>query len=137
MRIALVDGSAASRGLLRTLLQRLGHADIVEMRTGSEALTRLEQAPFDLVFVDESLPEMDGLTCVRRIRALGGSPRLVLCLAEATKSVVVEAVRAGANHYLVKPVTMEALTDRLGRLAWPACAPLPATAGLRAVAQPS
>lgn len=119
MRIALIDAAVSSRGLLGSLLRRLGHGDVVEMRSGTEAQSRLSQEPFDLIFVDESLPEMDGATCVRRIRALGGSPRVVLCVSEATKANIVEAVRAGANHYLVKPVTIEALTDRLGRLAWP------------------
>jgi two-component system chemotaxis response regulator CheY len=102
---------------ISSLIQGLGINDIVEAGDGEEAMRKLqENMPLDLIMLDWNMPVMDGLTFLKKVRADASfkNVKIIMCTSESEKTRVVEALKAGANNYLVKPFTPEALKEKLG-----------------------
>jgi two-component system chemotaxis response regulator CheY len=117
MKILLVDDSATMRRIQKTQLSGLGISDVVEAGDGSEAMDKLkDNMPIDIIMLDWNMPVMDGFTFLQKVREDGTfkSVKIIMCTSESEKSRVVEALKAGANNYLVKPFTPEALKEKLG-----------------------
>ncbi|MEB3264833.1 MAG: ATP-binding protein [Synechococcus sp.] len=111
-RILLVDDVAVNRKLAARLLERLGcRADAVA--SGAEAIQAIAAAPrpYELVFMDVQMPEMDGYEATRRIRALPGAtqPRIVAMTAHARPEDRRSCLEAGMDDFLSKPISQEAL----------------------------
>jgi two-component system chemotaxis response regulator CheY len=117
MKIMLVDDSVTMRRIQKTQIQGLGINDVVEAGDGEEALRKLqENMPLDLILLDWNMPVMDGLTFLKKLRTDNSykNVKVIMCTSESEKTRVVEALKAGANNYLVKPFTPEALKEKLG-----------------------
>lgn len=116
MKLLLVDDSATMRRIQKTQMATMGITDIEEAGNGEEALAKLSQAAFDIVLLDWNMPVMDGLTCLQNIRknASYGNIKVIMCTSESEKSKVMEALKAGATNYIVKPFTPEALKEKIG-----------------------
>ena len=113
MKILLVDDSRTIRNIQKKTFAQLGHTDILEAGDGVEALEQLGQARPDLVLIDWNMPNMDGITLVRKIRETDKALPLIMCTTEAEKSRVIEAIQAGVNNYLVKPFTPDTLKEKV------------------------
>ena len=116
MRVLLVDDSNTMRRIQKTQLNGLGINDVVEAGNGEEALKTLaDNMPVDLVLLDWNMPVMDGITALTNIRANGAyaGVKVIMCTSESEKTKVVEALKAGANNYIVKPFTPEALKEKI------------------------
>jgi len=109
--ILIIDDEAALRHTLARILQRAGH-DVTTASAGQEALALLAQQPFDLVYLDLRMPDMNGLEALKTIHA--GYPELpvILFTAQPDLNSAVEALRQGAADYLLKPLQPQALIDR-------------------------
>jgi two-component system chemotaxis response regulator CheY len=117
MRILLVDDSATMRRIQKTQLMGLGMTDIVEAENGKAGYDALTRDPaIEMMFLDWNMPEMDGITLLRNIRANQSlnHVKICMCTSEADKSKVMEALKEGANNYIVKPFTPEILKEKLG-----------------------
>lgn len=117
MRILLVDDSVTMRRIQKTQLNSLGINDIVEAGDGEEALNKLSNSmPIDLIMLDWNMPVMDGITLLKKIRADNQfqSVKVIMCTSESEKNKVVDALKSGANNYLIKPFTPDALKEKLG-----------------------
>jgi len=117
MKILLVDDSATMRRIQKTQLTNLGYSDIIEAGNGEEAFTQLTgNMPIDLVLLDWNMPVMDGITFLKKVRAdtTFKAVKIIMCTSESEKPKVVEALKAGANNYIVKPFTPEGLKEKLG-----------------------
>lgn len=117
MRILLVDDSVTMRRIQKTQVNGLGISDVVEAGDGNEALEKLKSnMPIDIIMLDWNMPVMDGFTFLKKVRedATFKSVKIIMCTSESEKSRVVDALKAGANNYLVKPFTPEALKEKLG-----------------------
>ena len=113
MKILLVDDSRTIRNIQKNTLKTLGHEDVLEAADGLEALACLAQHKVDLMLVDWNMPNMDGITLVRKIRETDKHLPLVMVTTEAEKSRVLEAIKAGVNNYVVKPFTAETLSGKI------------------------
>ncbi len=117
MKILLVDDSATMRRIQKTQLNNLGIKDIVEAENGDDALDKLySNMPVDVILMDWNMPVMDGMTCLKKVRenASYKNVKIVMCTSESEKNKVIEAIKAGANNYIVKPFAPEALKEKLG-----------------------
>lgn len=117
MKILLVDDSNTMRRIQKTQLSNLGISEIVEAENGQDALDKLSaNMPIDVVMLDWNMPIMDGFTCLEEIRKNGsyGSVKVIMCTSESEKEKVMQAIKAGANNYIVKPFTPDALKEKLG-----------------------
>jgi two-component system chemotaxis response regulator CheY len=117
MRMLLVDDSVTMRRIQKTQINSLGITDILEAGDGQEALGKLKSnMPIDMVLLDWNMPVMDGMAFLKTVRADASfkDVKVIMCTSESEKSKVVEALKAGANNYIVKPFTPEALKEKIG-----------------------
>jgi CheY-like chemotaxis protein len=115
MRALVVDDSPMLRLILRKMLQGLG-AEVLEVGDGRMALSHLrEVGPPDVLFLDWSMPEMDGFAVLQKIRARAewNALRIVMVSGEEQASSIDKAMAAGADAYLVKPFKAEDLREKL------------------------
>jgi two-component system, chemotaxis family, chemotaxis protein CheY len=131
MKILMVDDSRIIRNIIKRVLVELGHNDVDEANDGAEALALVRANPgaYGLILTDWNMPNMDGMTFVRQMRENDKTTPVMMVTTEAEKSRIIEAIKAGANNYVVKPFTQEALRDRIKATLTPkaaAAAPQPA-----------
>jgi two-component system chemotaxis response regulator CheY len=122
MHALVVDDSNTIRIILTAYLKKLGF-DVTVAINGREALDRLHgMAKADIVLVDWNMPEMDGLSFVRAVRAEDEYATLPLMMVTTNVELcnVAEALDAGANEYMMKPFTMDILRAKLELLGFPA-----------------
>ena len=113
MKIMLVDDSRTIRNIQKKVLAKLGYEDIVEAADGVEALAAYKESPPDLMLVDWNMPNMNGITLVKTIRRTDKCTPLIMCIDQAEKYRVVDAIEAGVNNYIVKPFTAETLSEEI------------------------
>ena len=118
MRILVIDDSSAMRAILRKILAQAGF-DVTEAANGREALESLhESGKPQFVLVDWNMPEMNGLDFIRAVRADSQNRDLPIMMitTETETAQVVRALAAGANEYVMKPFTKEAILEKLALL---------------------
>ena len=115
MKILLLDDSRTIRNIQKNVLKQLGHTDFVEAEDGVKGLAVCAETPPDLMLVDWNMPNMDGITFIRKIRETDKTTPIIMCTTEAEKSRVLEAVKAGVNNYIVKPFTAESLGEKISQ----------------------
>jgi two-component system chemotaxis response regulator CheY len=117
MRALIVDDSRFVRGLLRSLLEKMGIA-CEEAADGQEGLDRLAAEPaFDVAFIDWNMPVMNGLDMMRNLRARGFHDlKVMMVTTEGENEFIVRALDAGADEYLMKPFDEAALLEKLAML---------------------
>ena len=115
--ILIVDDSPVMQRLLSLTLQRVGY-DVSSVSNGREALVLLSDGCFDLAIVDLAMPEMDGITLVRHIRANQHCPHIpvIMLTASGQDQDRVLAGEAGANDFLTKPANSRVLAEAVSRL---------------------
>jgi two-component system chemotaxis response regulator CheY len=113
MKILLVDDSRTMRNIQRKILERIPGAQFAEAGDGLEALTCIAGGSFELALVDWNMPNMDGITLVKKIRETNKTMLLVMVTTEAEKARVIDAIKAGVNNYVIKPFTPEGLTEKV------------------------
>ena len=118
MRALVIDDAKAMRMILRQMLGKLGFA-VTEAADGAEGLRQLrEQGGADVALVDCNMPGLDGFGFLKAVRADGALAglRVMMVTGEEEKAQADRAIQAGADEYLVKPFTREAILAKLQRL---------------------
>ena len=113
MRILLVDDSLTIRKIEKKILNGLGYTDISEASDGVKGLAGYKAFRPDLMLVDWNMPEMDGLTLVKKVRELDKIVLIMMVTTEAEKRRVLDAIVAGIDNYMIKPFTPEGFTQKL------------------------
>ncbi len=118
MRILIVDDSAVMRKVVERAIRQAGIApsDVQHAANGEEALALLRTQPeFDLVISDINMPVMDGLEFLERRRAerLAVDTPILMITTEASQSLVLRAIAAGARGYICKPFTPDQIRSRI------------------------
>jgi two-component system chemotaxis response regulator CheY len=117
MKVLLIDDSSTMRKIQKRVLETMGITDIVEAGNGKEALERLQEHhnDFNFVLCDINMPEMNGMETLKAIRANPDTVKLpvIMCTSVAEKGQVMEAIKAGATNYLVKPFQPEDLQNKI------------------------
>lgn len=115
MKALIVDDSKAIRSIIGKHLKALGF-EVVEADSGIDALVQLKKmGGADIALLDWNMPEMDGFEFLRRVRADAefSELRVMMVTTESEMTQVARALEAGANEYLMKPFTKEALFEKL------------------------
>jgi two-component system NtrC family response regulator len=113
-RILVVEDEADVRGALRSMLVEHGY-EALEASDGEEGLELIRSFSPELVIADVRLPGMDGLRLLERARESGSDAPFVMMTGFGTIEAAVEAMRAGAENYLVKPVDLDAALVLVGK----------------------
>ena len=118
MKILVVDDSSLMRGFAKGSLKNLKLNNVTEAENGVEALAELKKEKYDLILSDLYMPNMDGLELLKAVRSdrnLKKIPFIIMTL-DGKKGALIEAVKAGLNDYLIKPVTANALSKKLNNV---------------------
>jgi two-component system chemotaxis response regulator CheY len=113
----VVDDSRVIRRVAVDMLKDLGFA-VAEAEHGLAAVEFCRTRVPDLVLLDWNMPEMDGISCPRKLRAMAFEPRpaVVMCTTESGMPKIREALEAGADEYIMKPYDQGVLQDKLVQL---------------------
>jgi two-component system chemotaxis response regulator CheY len=116
--IITVDDSSTMRRIIKNTLMTIGFSNILEAAHGIEALEVLAKNKVDLIITDWNMPEMDGLTFVKALRAKSEYKEIPILMVttEAAKEDILTALRSGVNNYIVKPFTPETLQEKVFKL---------------------
>jgi two-component system, NarL family, response regulator LiaR len=115
VKILIADDHALFRDGLRSLLGTQGHQVIAEAKNGREAVELTKQLKPDIVLMDLSMPEMDGLTATRTLTADAPEVKIVILTASDDDSSLFDAIKAGAQGYLLKNLEADDFFDMLDR----------------------
>ena len=102
-KILLVDDAAFMRKVIKDTLSKAGYTDLHEAVDGADAVEKFNELKPDLVLMDITMPNMDGLEALKAIRAKDSGANVVMCSAMGQESMVMDAVRSGAKDFIVKP----------------------------------
>lgn len=117
-KIITVDDSSTMRRIIKNTLIKIGFSNVLEAGNGIEALEVLAQNNVDLIITDWNMPEMDGLTFVKTLRAKEQYKEIPILMVttEAAKEDILTALRSGVNNYVVKPFTPDILQEKVFKL---------------------
>lgn len=101
-KILIVDDSRTSRKILRNLLEEQGY-EVIEAANGAEGVNLYKEKKADLVTMDITMPVMDGLEALKKIRIADPGARVIMVTAAGQESKIVSAVKLGAAEFLTKP----------------------------------
>lgn len=113
--ILVVDDAAFMRMRISKILTEAGY-EVIQAENGVQAIEEYKARKPDAVLLDITMPEMDGLTALREIRALDGNAKVAMVTALGQQQIVLEAVKAGAKDFLVKPCEGERVLAAVSKL---------------------
>ena len=102
-KILCVDDAAFMRKVVKDALSKNGYTDLYEAVDGADAVDKFTEISPDLVIMDITMPNMDGLEALKAIRAKNPAATVVMCSAMGQEAMVIEAITAGAKDFIVKP----------------------------------
>jgi len=102
-KILLVDDAAFMRKMISDTLSKAGYEELYEAVDGADAVVKYGEVQPDLVIMDITMPNMDGLEALKAIRGKDSNANIVMCSAMGQESMVMDAVRSGAKDFIVKP----------------------------------
>ncbi len=114
-KILVVDDAQFLRVRISRLLMDGGH-EVLEADNGLNAVQAYQDARPDAVLMDITMPEMDGLSALREIKTLDSEARVVMLTALGQETIVLEAIKAGAKDFVVKPFDAERVLEAIERV---------------------
>lgn len=115
-RVLIVDDAAFMRLTLKTMIERHGFQVVGEAENGALGVAKFQECRPDLVTMDITMPEMDGITALKKITALAPTAKVVMVSAMGQQAVVKEAIVNGAKYFLVKPFKEEQVIETLNKV---------------------
>ncbi|APZ49672.1 two-component system response regulator [Jeotgalibaca sp. PTS2502] len=101
--ILIVDDAAFMRMKLKDILEKNGYNVVGEAQNGLEAVSLYKEVKPDLVTMDITMPEMDGIEALKQIKAVDPAAKVIMCSAMGQQGMVMEAIKMGAIDFIVKP----------------------------------
>ncbi|MBU1862714.1 MAG: response regulator [Candidatus Omnitrophica bacterium] len=113
MKALIVDDSKVMRTMIQKGLRQAEYVcEVVEAGDGIEALAKLD-ASIDVVLLDWKMPNMDGIEFIQKTRKSGNNVPIMMITTEGAEDRVAEAMKEGANGYIIKPFTAEKIKEKL------------------------
>lgn len=115
-RILIVDDAAFMRMMIKNILTKNGYEVVGEAENGQMALDLYKQHKPDLVTMDITMPEMDGIEGMKAIRNIDPNANVIMCSAMGQQAMVMEAIQAGAKDFVVKPFQQDRILQAIERV---------------------
>ena len=112
-RILIVDDAAFMRMMIKEILTKNGYTVVGEASDGSQALDKYKELKPDLVTMDITMPEMDGIQALKEIRKLDNAAKVIMCSAMGQQAMVIDAIQAGARDFIVKPFQADRVIEAI------------------------
>ena len=114
--ILVVDDAAFMRMMIKDTLSKNGFVVCGEAENGAKAVEKYKEFTPELVIMDITMPEMDGIQAVKEIKKLNGNAKIIMCSAMGQQAMVIEAIQAGAKGFVMKPFKAEVLLEEVKRI---------------------
>lgn len=115
-KVLVVDDAAFMRMMIKDILRKGGYEVVGEAEDGSKAVEKYKELRPDLVTMDITMPDMDGITAVKEIRKLDGNAQIIMCSAMGQQAMVIDAIQAGAKDFVVKPFQPERVLEAVRKV---------------------
>lgn len=115
-KIVVADDAAFMRMMLKNILTQGGFEVIGEAENGQKAIARYFELKPDLITLDITMPEMDGVTAAKEILKRDSKANVIMCSAMGQQAIVVEAIMAGAKDFIVKPFQAERVIEAVKKI---------------------
>ncbi|MFY9174728.1 MAG: response regulator [Peptococcia bacterium] len=109
--VLIVDDAAFMRMMLKDILSKNGFEVVGEAENGAIGVEKYKELKPDLITMDITMPEMDGITAVKEIMKIDKTARIVMCSAMGQQAMVIDAIQAGAKDFIVKPFQPERVLE--------------------------
>lgn len=103
----IVDDSILMRNMIRMYLNSFGFEIVAEAEDGIEAIQKYIRSKPDIVTMDITMPRMDGISAIKKIIKYDPTAKIIVCSAAGEKENIIQAIRAGAKDFLIKPLQQE------------------------------
>ncbi|PFJ17256.1 two-component system response regulator [Bacillus cereus] len=117
-KILVVDDAMFMRTMIKNLLKSNSEFEIIgEAENGVEAIQKYKELQPDIVTLDITMPEMDGLEALKEIIKIDSSAKVVICSAMGQQGMVLDAIKCGAKDFIVKPFQADRVIEALTKVA--------------------
>lgn len=114
--ILIVDDAAFMRMMIRDVLTKNGYEVLGEAENGAKAIEKYKEVKPDLVIMDITMPEVDGIQAVKEIKAFDPNAKIVMCSAMGQQAMVIESIQAGARDFIVKPFQADRVIEAVKKV---------------------
>ncbi|KAB7708061.1 response regulator [Bacillus aerolatus] len=114
-RILVVDDAAFMRMMIKDILSKNGFEVVGEAADGAQAVEKYKELQPDLVTMDITMPEKDGITALKEIKADDPNAKIIMCSAMGQQSMVIDAIQAGAKDFIVKPFQPDRVIEAISK----------------------
>jgi len=115
-KVLVVDDAAFMRMMIKDILTKNGYEVVGEASDGAEALEKYKEVGPDLVTMDITMPEMDGITSLKEIKKYDPSAKVIMCSAMGQQAMVIDAIQAGAKDFIVKPFQADRVLEAIKKV---------------------
>ncbi|TYO96285.1 response regulator [Desulfallas thermosapovorans] len=116
LRILIVDDATFMRMMIKNIVTKNGFEVVAEAENGAQAVKLYAEHKPDLVTMDITMPEMDGIEGVKAIKKIDPNAKIIMCSAMGQQSMVMEAIQAGAMDFIVKPFKQDRILQAIDRV---------------------
>jgi two-component system, chemotaxis family, chemotaxis protein CheY len=113
--ILIVDDAAFMRMMIKDILTKNGYQVVGEAADGVQAIEKYKECIPDLVTMDITMPEMDGITALKEIKKINPNVKVIMCSAMGQQAMVIDAIQAGARDFIVKPFQADRVLEAISK----------------------
>ncbi len=115
-KIMVVDDAAFMRMMIKDTLSKGGYTDLCEAADGALAVEAFQTEKPDLVLLDITMPNKNGLEALKEIKALDPNASVIMCSAMGQEAMVIDAIKSGAKDFIVKPFKPDRILEAVGKV---------------------
>lgn len=115
-KILICDDAASMRMMLKDIMKRIGYSEVYEAENGKKAIEKYIEFKPDLVFMDITMPEMDGIEALKSIIAHDKNATVIMCAAIGQSPLAVETMKNGAKDVIFKPYNIERVKEIINKV---------------------
>jgi Response regulator containing CheY-like receiver domain and AraC-type DNA-binding domain len=115
-KVLIVDDAAFMRMMIKDILSKNGYEVVGEAENGARAIEKFKDLNPDLIIMDITMPEMDGILAVKEIKKGTPDAKIIMCSAMGQQAMVIEAIQAGAKDFIVKPFQAERVLEAVKKV---------------------
>ena len=114
--ILICDDAAFMRMMIKDILTKNGYNVAGEAENGMKAVEKFKEVNPDLVLMDITMPEMDGIQALKEIKEIDANANVIMCSAMGQQAMVIESIQAGAKDFIVKPFQAERVIEAVKKV---------------------